>query len=201
MANAATDEGVVPDRTTWLFLIAGVLAAIFGVNTYLTAFWGTFYEPIQAIVGPAGFLVGVVGLFSLYSGLASRTPLAHLAGILTGVTILAWILILVGSLGEVIGVFSEQPAFVRMASMAAIFGMLLSFGSAGLLSVWSNYPSRLVGGLLLVESTMFLFLVARLVPAYVIDTGHVLAFLGIAVALWSRSSGADRTAPTAESTP
>lgn len=201
MADRPADAVAVPDATIWLFVLAGLLATVFGVNTYLSTFAGTFYEPVQAIVGPAGFLAGVLGLLTLYPRLADRTPMAHLAAVVVGITILAWVVILAGSLGEAVGVFAEQPQFVMVASLLAIVGMLLSFGITGGLAAWADDPSRLVGGLMLVDAAMFLLLVARLVPAYLIDTGHVLAFFGIAVALWYRTAGADRSARTAESTP
>lgn len=201
MARPAGDAASVPDRTVWVFLIAGVLATVFGVNTYLATFTGTFYEAIQGFVGPLGFFLAVLGLLTLYPRLADRTPLAHLAAAVAGVTLLAWLVILGGGVGELVGLFSEQPEVVLMISMVAIFGMLLSFAITGLLVVWVGYPSRLAGGLMLLESAMFLALVARLLPAYAIDTGHVLALLGIALTLRYGSVAPDRTDSTAESMP
>lgn len=195
-----TDRDVILDilgeRPHRLFLVAGGLIVIFAVNTYLKTFTGTSYPVIQGVVAPTGFLVGVVGLFGLYAGLADRShTAARVAGVVTAVATVGWIVVIVAS--TVLG--GEPGGPLTVVPVVTLVSMIIAFGLFGIISIRTGDYSRVVGVLLIVEAIMFLLVIAG-VPGYLIDTGHVLAYFGIGITLRARvvpSEGAD---PTPDST-
>lgn len=166
-------------RAPALFLVAGGLMVVFAVNTYLKTFAGTSYPVVQNIVAPVGFLVGVVGLLGLYAGIDDRPPtLARVAAAVSAFTVVCWLLVIGGGIvlgGELTGALSVVP-------IVTIVAMVLAFALFGAASLRYGVHSRVVGVLLLVESLMFLLVIVG-VPGFLIDLGHVLAFLGMAVTL------------------
>lgn len=195
-----TDHEAILDafdgRSHILFLCAGGLMIVFAVNTYLKTFTGTSYPVIQGVVAPAGFLIGVVGLFGLYAGLADRShAIARVGGVVTAVAAVGWIAVIVASLalgGEPGGPLAAVP-------IVTIASMIIAFALFGVISIRFGDYSRVVGVLLLVESVMFLLVIAG-VPGYLIDTGHVLAYLGIGMTLRTRVIPSDGAEPTPDST-
>lgn len=183
-------------KTPALFLVAGVVMIIFAANTYLKTFTGTSYPVVQGVVAPVGFFVGVIGLIGLYSGLAGRaSTLARVAAVVTGIAALGWVVIVVASIvsqGEPSGPLAVVP-------LVTIVSMILAFALFGITSLRSGIHSRVVGVLLLVESAMFLLVIAG-VPGFLIDTGHVLAYLGIGIALWTTDLPSDSADPAPDST-
>lgn len=186
---------VLEARTPVVFFVAGVLMVAFAVNTYLKTFVGTSYPVIQNAVAPFGFLVGVVGLFGLYPAIADPAPrLARVAGAVATITTAGWVIILLNSIGRLAGVLSEPEGPLAMAPIVVIVSMILAFALFGTTSLYTGAHSRLVGGLLLVESTMFLVLLARVAPyLLLIDIGHIVAYLGLAITLRATAVTADGT--------
>jgi len=191
------------EANVWvLFLVAGLLAIVFGTNTYLTTFRGTSYPIIQSLIGPFGFLLGAVGLFGLYPQLADRKP--TLARVVAGVAVIpavGWSAIVVHSLGEMVGVLGEWSGPAQIVPPVTIVGMILGFGLFGAAILYTGAHSRIIGGLVLLESAMFLVLLLDIAPYLVlINVGDVVAFLGIALTLRITDSPSGSTGPAADST-
>jgi hypothetical protein len=185
-----------------VFLVAGGLATVFLINTLLTTFTGTSYPVVGGLVGPIGFLISVVGLFGLYPALADRTPrLARVAAVVAVIPLLGWTTIIVGGLGEAVGVWGQPPEWAAILPLITIVTMLLAFGLFGVTNLRAGVHSRIVGGLLLVESAMYLLLLSGAVPAFVIDIGHVVALLGVGIALRTEGVPTESTDPAADATP
>ena len=192
--NATLDalEGKAPA----IFLTAGLVMLVFAANTYLKTFTGTSYPIVQGVVAPIGFFVGVVGLFGLYSGLPDRTAtLSRAAAVVTTVAAVGWIVIIVAS-----AVSQGEPGGpLAIIPLVTIVSMVLAFTLFGVISLRSGIYSRIVGGLLLVESAMFLLVIAG-APGFLIDTGHVLAYLGIGIVLRTTGVSSDNAGAVSDST-
>lgn len=186
---------VLEGKTPVLFLVAGGLMIVFAVNTYLKTFAGTSYPVVQGVVAPVGFFVGVVGLFGLYAGVADRAlPLARVAVVVAAVAAVAWVVIIAASIVSQ----GEPGGPLAIVPLVAIVSMILAFALFGVTSLRSGVYSRIVGVLLVVESVMFLLVIAG-VPGFLIDTGHVLAYLGIGITLWTTDVPSDSADPTFDS--
>lgn len=176
--------GVVEERAPTLFLIAGGLLVILGANQALKTFVGTSYPVVQNFVGPAGFLVGVIGLFGLYPALADRTPkLARAAAAVATILLAGWVAIIGMSLARAAGIISESGGPLAVVPFVVIASMILTFALFGVTSLRTGAHPRPIGALLLVEAAMFLLLVLNAAPFVLIDVGHVLAFVGVGVTL------------------
>lgn len=186
-------------RRTTLFSVAAGVLAVFAANTVLEAFAGTSYPVIQGFVGPAGFLVGVLGLFSLYPALADETPrLARLAAAVAALPLVGWFLILLMSIGEAIGVVGPPSGPLVVIPIGTIATTMLAYGLFGGVVFGSDVPTRVVGAFLLVPAVMFVLLLSRTTAPFVIDFGHFAGHLGVALTLWTRGVPADRTEPAAD---
>lgn len=195
-----TDQDEVLDTLEqWspaLFLVAGGLMIVFAVNTYLKTFTGTSYPVVQGVVAPIGFFIGVVGLFGVYAGLADRTSrLARPAVLVTTIAAVGWLVIIAASI--ILG--GEPGGPLAIVPLATIVSMILAFGLFGIISLHSGTHSRVIGVLLLAESVMFLLVIAG-VPGFLIDTGHVLAYGGIGITLWTTGARPDSAEPALDST-
>jgi hypothetical protein len=191
--------GWLEGNASTLFLVAGGLAVVFGANTALRTFVGTSYPIVQGLVGPTGFLLGVVGLFGLYPALADRTPrLARIAAAVAAIPAVGWPLILaVGIADNVLGLLNLSE-IQGILSLVVIVTMVLAFGLFGVTSLRAGVRSRVVGALLLVESAMFLLLILNVVPFVLTDVGHVLALLGVGVTLRTEGVPTGSAEPTAD---
>jgi hypothetical protein len=191
--------GWLEGNASTLFLVAGGLAVVFGANTALRTFVGTSYPIVQGLVGPTGFLLGVVGLFGLYPALADRTPrLARIAAAVAAIPAVGWPLILaVGIADNVLGLLNLSE-IQGILSLVVIVTMVLAFGLFGVTSLRAGVRSRVVGALLLVESAMFLLLILNVVPFVLTDVGHVVAYLGIGVTLRTEGVPTGSAEPTAD---
>jgi hypothetical protein len=182
-----------------LFLVAGGLATVFAANTTLRTFAGTSYPVVQDVVGPLGFLLGAVGLFGLYPALAARTPTpARIAAAVAVVPTVGWFAILVMGIGNTLGVLSYPTGPLAAIPVVVILTMILAFGLFGITSLLAGVRSRVLGTLLLMESTMFLLLILNAVPFVLIDVGHVLSLLGVGVTLRTEGVPTERTDPTTD---
>ena len=188
-------------RAPTLFVVAGMVMIVFAANTYLKTFAGTSYPVIQAVIAPSGFLVGVVGLFGLSHRLADRTPrLAQGAAGIALITVVGWVAIIVNGIGKTIGVLSQPSGPLAVIPLVVIVAMILGFGLFGAAILYTGAYSWIVGALLVLESAMFLVLVLDLAPyLLLVDFGHILAYLGIGIALWTTDVPSDSTNPAPDS--
>jgi len=184
-----------------LFLVAGMLMIVFAANTYLKTFAGTSYPVIQGVIAPSGFLIGVVGLFGLYSGLANRAPkLARGAAGIAVITTVGWVTIIVNGIGETLGVLSQLSGPLAIIPLVVIVTMILVFGLFGATILYTGAHSWIIGVLLLLESTMFLVLILDLAPyLLLVDIGHIVAYLGIGITLRTTDIPSGSTDPAPDS--
>lgn len=202
MADNASTSATLEGKSSALFLAAGGLLVVFAANTGLETFAGTFYPPVQDVVGPAGFFVGVVGLFGLYPALADRTPtMARVAAAVAAVAALCWFVIVVGGLGDLVGVTSGVDAIVPAVFFIGVFAFtILAYVAFGLTSLRASVHSRTVSVLLFGPAVTFLLLIVGAAPNFVVDAGHVLVYLGIGIALRAEGVSAERAPPAPDST-
>lgn len=194
----------VPDalaeRSTALFFLAGVPITVFMANTTLQTFTGTFYPAIQGIVGPAGFLLGVVAVVSLAPAMADGAPKLATAGTAVAVVpLVGWTVLVLHGLGQAAGVIPES-ASVGPIAIPVIITMVLTFALLGAAGLRAGVHSPVVGVLLLGEAALFGLLIARIGTPLIIDVGHTVVFLGVAVTLRTTGVPADRAETTADST-
>ena len=202
MTGSGGPAGSLEGKSPTLFVVAGALLVAFAANTALETFSGTSYPPIQGLVGPVGFLLGVVGLFGLYPALADETPaLARLAALVAAIPAVGWILIIVRSiLRHVLGV-ADLPEALAAVPLVVIASMIPTFALFGVACLRAGVHSRAVGVLLLVPAAMFLLLVTNAAPHVLIDAGHVVGYLGTGVLLWSEGVPDDRAESVADPIP
>lgn len=201
MGGNATFESL-EGKTPALFLLAGGLLVVFAVNTGLETFAGTFYPPVQNIVGPTGFFLGVVGLLGLYPALADRTrTVARVVGVVAAVSAVGWFVIVVGGLGELAGILPNSEEILPGVFFVGVFLFtMLAYTGVALTSLRTGAHSRTLGFLLVGPAAMFLLLFLGAAPNFVIDTGHVLVHLGIGIVLRAEGIPTDRARPAPDST-
>lgn len=198
------------ERRATLFLLAGALLVVFASNTGARVFADAGIPAVHSVVGPAGFLVGLLGLFGTYPVLVDRSPWAtRAAAAVAALPLAGWSVIVVTGVGSTAGVLPGAsvvlpgPAFI-LVILATGLGYLL-FGGA---SLRGGAHSRTVGLALVAPAIPFLVLivgVAVLGPVewmeFVIDSGHAAAHLGVGVALRSGGVTTDSPDPSVETTP
>lgn len=208
---ATRDRVLAPldGKSATLFLVAGGLLLVFATNTAARVFAGMGTPPIHNILGPGGFFVGLLGVFSLYPRLADRSPvLGRVAAIVAGVPLVGWFVITVFGIGSTAGVLPGMSAVFPGAFVIVVFlTTMLTYVLFGLTSLWSDGHSVTVGFLLLVPAIPFLTLIVavQVLPPvewaeFVIDTGHALAHLALGIGLWSEGVPSARAGPTPDST-
>lgn len=177
-------------------------AAVRGVEAF------TETTPPPDVFGPAGYLLGVVGLLGLYPALAVRTPrLARVAAAVAVVPLVGWVLVLAATLGELVGVVpavSELlPGVFLVIHLATLILAYALFGAAGLRA---DVHPRAVGGLLLAPPALWVAMVAGAaviggdaVGPFVVGGAQALVHVGIGATL--RAGGVDDPAPAGDPTP
>lgn len=185
-------------RRVPLFVVSGLLLAVFAANSGLAEYVGTSYPAIQSIAGPAGFLFGTLGVLGLYPALIDRSPrLAKAGAVIAIVAAIGWFVITTLGLIEVVGGV-ELPS-VGPIAIVVFLCILLSYSIAGLSIVRFDAHPTLTGVFVLVPALLFVVLMARLGSPFVIDTGHTIGHIGAAITLWSQGTptGHTDTAPDA----
>lgn len=184
-------------RTATVFLVAGGLMVVFAANTYLKTFMGTSYPVVQGIIAPIGFLVGVIGLLGLYVRVADSAPaMLRVAAALAAFAAVSWVVIIASS-----AILQGEPGGpLAIVPLLTIVSMTLAFTLFGAATLYTGVYSPVVGVLLLLEGVMFLLVIAG-IPGFIIDLGHVLAYLGLGTTLWARKPSAEAATTTAETTP
>jgi hypothetical protein len=193
-----------------LYLVAGGLLVVFAANTAARVFAEMGAQPIHNFVGPAGFFVGLLGLFGLYPGLARRSSvLARLTAAVAVIPLVGWFVITVFGIGHTVGVLPDISAVLPGATVIVVFvATMLAYLLAGTTSLRSDAHSLTVGLLLLAPAIPYLMLILAvqvLLPVawgeFVIDSIHALAHLALGAALWTEGATADTTASAADPTP
>lgn len=174
-------------RRSTVFLLAGVLLLIFAANTSARTFFGQSWQIAQSLIAPAGFLAGALGLLSLIPGLASQNArIARVAGFISGLTAVYWLIIMMGSLGDIVGPLPRSEAVFPMVFFLGVYiATILVYIVVGVASLYAGVHSKIVGLLVLGPAVMFLLLMARVAPPFAIDLGHALFHLGIGSVLWT----------------
>lgn len=188
-------------RSPMVFVIAGGLLFIFAANTTARTFFGESWPVVQSLIAPTGFFVGALGLLSLYPALLDRTPMtARAGGLIAGITAVYWLVIAVGSIGDVVGSLPPSTdVFPMVVFMGVYVVTILAYLVVGVGSLRAGVRSRIVGVFILGPAVMFLLLLTRAAPTYVIDIGHALFHLGVGVGLWTAGIPSDRTEPAPDS--
>lgn len=194
--------GVFDGKSPTLFLLGGLLMVAFVTNTYLTTFTGSGYPVLHDVVGPAGFAIGTLGLFGLYPALAERMPrLARIAAAVAILPAIGWTIIVLGGVATTTGLLPADTSPPVVIPIGTIATTLLAFLLFGITTLRADTHSRLVGILLLVPAAMFVLLMVRLAPPFVIDSGHLVGILGTGIALRASGTPAERGDPSLDATP
>lgn len=197
-------------KSATLFLVAGGLLLVFAANTAARVFAGAGLPAVHSFVGPAGFFVGLLGLFGLYPGLVHRgSVLARLTAVVAAVPLVGWFVIAVFGIGDTVGLLPDASVVLPGAAFILVFMLtMVTYLLAGTVSLRTDVHSLTIGLLLLAPAVPYLMLILAVqvfLPAawgeFVIDSIHALAHLALGIALWNEGTPAGRTALAPDSTP
>lgn len=193
-------------RSATLYLVAGVVMAVFVADTALQTYQGTSYPPVQQFIAPAGFLIGVIGLMGLFRSLSERSRrLARVALAVAAVAALTWTATVTAGILETAGVIPENATFSLTTGVIALFSMVLAYGLFGITSVRTGVYQRAVSGLLLLEAVTFIALIANSfgslgIPVIVFEVGHLVVHLGLGITLRGDENPTGGTEPATDPT-
>lgn len=120
------------------------------------------YEPVEDVVGPAGFALGFVGLVGLYPGLAERScKLARTGAVCAALGAVGFSAIALGGLVQIAG--AEPPGWLTSFVLLAAIGMITGYLSSGVASLRVDDRSRTVGILLLLPAGVFAVMLSQAV--------------------------------------
>lgn len=209
----ASSDGVLAPldgKSPALFLVAGALLVVFASNTGARVFADAGVPAVHSVFGPAGFFVGVVGLFGLYPALVDGSPgLARVAAAVAAIPLAGWFVTAGVGVGNVAGVLPDATVVLPGVAFVAVFlTTILSYVLFGVASLRADVHSRTVGLLLLAPAAVFLTLIVGMGVLsavawmeFVVDGGHALAHLAIGLALRTGGVPTDRAEPAADATP
>lgn len=209
---AGKDSVLAPldGRSPTLFLVAGGLLVIFAANTGARVFTDMGYSTVHSIFGPAGFFVGLVGLFGLYPGLADRSPwLARIAASVAAIPLVGWSVITVFGIGNSAGILPDLSVVFPGAFVIVVFlTTMIAYILFAATSFHAGIHSQIVGLVLLAPAIPFLTLIVAvqvLGPVewteFAIDSGHALAHVAVGIVLRNGGVPTDRAGPAPGSTP
>lgn len=215
MGNASARQWESLERwSPTLFLLAGVLLIAYAALNGLAAFSDGAYVLVEDIVGPAGFVLGFVGLLGLYPGVVDRDPTLARAGTLcVSLGAIGFTVITLQGLAVVAGVESVggPGIFLLLVTIGLVPGYLL-FGVA---SLRADMHSRTVGLLLFVPAVVYATMLSQAIlfvqfgvfsettmawSAFAISSSQAMAHLSIGYTLRIGGSSDDREAPSADVT-
>ena len=174
------------------FLIAGVVLVVYAALLGYQAFIDSsvnFHASEAAVVGPAGFAVGFIGLLGLYPTLADRSPkLARAGAVFAALAVAGWFMIAVDGLANLAGI--NWPTWLAAVAILGILGMFLGYAAFGVASLRTDAHSRTLGLLLLAPTILFGVLIVgqaitggTAIGAALISSGLALSHLGIGYVL------------------
>lgn len=204
-------------RNETLFLIAGVLLVGYATLNGLAAFTDVAYPAVEDVMGPAGFVVGFLGLLGVYRVFVNRTPwLARIGTIFAICGVTGFAAITVQSLRQLTGlVTGEPPVWFPVVLLMGAIGMILGFTACGVASLRNGVHSGRVGVLLVAPAIIFALMLSQAVlfaqfglfsettmqlSAFLISSGQAIAHLSIGYSLWLSSVSTDRTVPASDVT-
>jgi len=189
-----------------LYLFAGVLLVGYAVLNGITAFTDVAYVTVEDVVGPAGLLLGFVGLLGLYPTLADGRPILARAGaVCVSLGAVGFFGITMIGFAVLAGVASATVPAVMLFPVAV--GMIPGYLSFSLASLRVGERFRPVGLLLLVPAVVFAAMLSQPFvystlgmfsestmawSNFAISGGQAVAHLAIGYVLRARSSQAGR---------
>lgn len=201
-------------RSPTLFLSAGVLLVGYATLNGTVAVTGMSPVAVEDVVGPAGFLLGFIGLLGLYPGLADRQPILARAGaVCVGLGAVGFSVVSIHGLAVVAGFESATPPGILLLLVA--LGMIPGYLSFGVVSLRATVPLRPVAPLLLVPALVFVAMLSQpFVYAHLglftettmewsnfaISTGQAVAHLAIGYELRTMTSPDGLDAPSTDVT-
>lgn len=143
-------------KTSTLFFTAGVIMGIVAGLFAAEVFMGRGVDTLLSIAGPAGFGVAFLGLLGLYPTLVNRTPrLARAGAVSLGIGVAGTLILVVGGVGELVGLYAEAPGWVDAANFLLLIGVILGFSAFGVGVLRTGTHSRSVGLLMLWTPVVF----------------------------------------------
>lgn len=182
-----------------LFLAAGAVLAVYATFYGTEAFLDTV-PAVRDVLGPAGYIIGFVGLLGLYPALADRSPkLAHAGAFFAVLGIVGWLVSLLGRAGIVSG---APAALDATEALFILIGMILAFLAFATASLRTDIHSRMVGVLLLGPFLVNALNFGIVIAGYASPEGRfatsglwALSYLAIGIALRTAGIPAGRTDP------
>jgi hypothetical protein len=165
--------------------------------------------PIHSFVGPAGFFVGILGLYGLYPRLAAGGSfLPRVTAVVAAVPLVGWFVITVFGIGDTVGVLPDVSVVLPGAAVIVVFvATMLTYLLVGATSLRSDVHSLPIGLLLLAPAVPYLMLILAVqvfLPVawgeFVIDSIHALAHLAVGAALWNVEATGDPAASAVDPT-
>ncbi|MFB6136310.1 MAG: hypothetical protein ABEJ04_06085 [Halobacteriaceae archaeon] len=208
--------GIIPWRSLerWragAFVGAAGLFAVFALLWGADAVTNIAPRPAVDVFGPAGWVLGFVGLLGLYPGLAERAPRTSRAGaVFTTVGVVGAATTAVVNLGQLTGITGEPPAWFAALNLLMLVGIVPGFLTVGVAVLRTDVQSRFLGMLLLVPALLFVVNVVRVTALgpraptgapFVLGGGQALALLAIGVRLRTAETPTDRAPSPADAPP
>lgn len=195
-----------------LYLIAGVLLVGYATLNGVAAFTDTAYVAVENVVGPAGILLGFVGLLGLYPRLADRSPtLARIGAVCVCLGAVGFSVITFVGLAALAG---AEPGSVPVVMLVlGAVGMIPGYLSFSLASLGDEEQLQTVGFLLLVPAVVFTAMLLQPFAYsavgmfsettmawsnFAISSGQAVAHLAIAYTLRAGGSPDEREAPSTD---
>lgn len=198
------------ERCSDLFLLAGAVLVVYvgllGFQAFIDSSMN-FHDNEAAIVGPAGFCLGAIGLLALYPSVTDRSPkLAGAGAVVAALGGIGWLVLAATGLATLAGV--SVPTWIEAIGFLAFLEMLVGFPLLGIASLRSEGHSQLLGGLLMAPPIIFgAMIVSGAVTggtgtgAVIISSGLMLVHLGIGYLLRIEATPADRAESVPETAP
>lgn len=210
MSTSASVLDPLDGKSATLYLVAGVVLAAFATNTASRVFAGGGVPAAHDTLGPAGFCIGLVGLFGLYPALVAQAPaLARVAAAVASIPLVGWFVVAGFGIGEVAGVLPDASVALPGVAFVVVFlTTVLAYVLFGAASLRADVHSRTVGVMLLAPAAVFLALIvgAAALPAVgwfevALDGGHAVAHLALGFVLRNEVVPTDGAELAADATP
>jgi hypothetical protein len=135
-----------------LFLLAGVLLVGYAALNGVAAFTGEAYVMVEDVVGPAGFVLGFLGLLGLYPELSYQTP-AKLGAVCVSIGVVGFSVITMMGFAVLAGM--EIGGVPVLLVLLVAVGMIPGYVSFAIASHSSKTYGETLGILLLLPAVVF----------------------------------------------
>ena len=196
---------------------AGAFVGSAGLFAVFALLWGAAAvtnvapRPTVDVFGPAGWVLGFVGLLGLYPGLTEAAPRASRAGaVFATVGVVGAAITAVVNLGQLTGITGEPPAWFAVLNLLMLVGIVLGFLTVGVAVLRTSVELRSLGLFLLVPALLFVVNIVRVTTLgpraptgapFVLGSGQALALLAIGVKLRAAGTPTDRVPSPADAAP